>query len=92
MPRLPTVAETGIPGYEMTHWYGVVAPAALPVPQLEKLSGGLIGVLKATDLVERFAKDDVEIIGSTPDEFRAHITNEIKRLERAVKAAGLKPD
>lgn len=92
MPRLPTVAEAGIAGYEMTQWYGVVAPAGLPAPLLAKLSGGLIEVLKAPDLVERFAKDDVEIIGSTPDEFRAHIASEIKRFERAVKAAGLKLD
>ena len=92
MPRVPTVAETGVPGYEMTQWYGVMAPAALPVPLLDKLSSSLIGVLKAPDLVERFAKDDVELIGSTPDEFRAHIASEIKRFERAVKAAGLKLD
>ena len=92
MPKLPTVMEAGIPGYEVTQWYGVIAPAGLPGPLLTKLSGSLIEVLKAPELVERFAKDDVDLVGSTPDEFRAHIATEIKRFERIVKATGLKPD
>ncbi len=92
MPRLQTVAEAGLPGYEMSQWYGVLAPAGLPAPILAKLSGGLIEVLRASDLVERFAKDDVELVGSTPDEFRAHIVAEIKRFESAFKATGMKLD
>jgi len=86
------MVEAGITGYEMTQWYGVVAPTGLPPAVLARLSSGLIEVIKSPDLVERFAKDDVEVVGSTPDEFRAHIAAEIKRFERAVKAAGLKLD
>jgi len=92
MPTLPTVAETGIPGYEVTQWYGVLAPAGMPAPLFAKLSGSFIEVLRAPDLVERFARDDVELVGSTPEAFRAHIAGEIKRFERVVKATGLKLD
>ena len=92
MPALPTVAEAGVPGYEVTQWYGVLAPAGLPAPILAKLSGSFIEVLRAPDFVERFARNDVELVGSTPDEFRAHVFAEIKRFERAVKAAGVKLD
>jgi len=92
VPKLPTVAEAGIPGYQVSQWYGVLAPAGLPAPLLAKLSSSLIEVLRAPDLVERFARDDVELIGSTPDEFRAHIVGEIKRFENVAKATGLKLD
>jgi len=92
MPKLPTVAEAGMPGYEVSQWYGVLAPARLPAPLLAKLSSSLIEVLRAPDLVERFARDDVELVGSTPDEFHAHVTAEIKRFERIAKATGIKLD
>ena len=92
MPLLPTVTEAGVPGYEVTQWYGVLAPAGLPAPILAKLSDSFIEVLRMPDLVERFAMNDVELVGSTPDKFRAHVVAEIKRFERAVKAAGIKLD
>ena len=92
MSKLPTVAEAGLPGYEISQWYGALAPAGLPAPLLAKLSGSFIEVLRTPDLVERFARDDVELIGSTPDEFRAHIVAEIRRFEGAVKATGIKLD
>ena len=81
-----------MPDYEVSQWYGVLAPARLPAPLLAKLSGSLIEVLRAADLVERFARDDVELVGSTPDEFHAHVSAEIKRFERLAKATGVKLD
>jgi len=92
MPGLLTAAEAGLPGYDVTQWYGVAAPAGLSAPLLAKLSGSIIEVLRAPDLVERFTKDDVELVGSRPDEFRAHIAAEINRFERAVKATGVNLD
>jgi tripartite-type tricarboxylate transporter receptor subunit TctC len=56
---------------------------------LTRLSGRLIDILKAPDLVERFAKVGVELVGSKPDAFRAHVAAEIRRLERAVRATGV---
>ena len=59
---------------------------------LAKLTSSFVEVLKAPDLVERFAKDSVDLVGSTPEQFRAHLVAEIQRFERAVKAAGIKLD
>ena len=61
-------------------------------PLLAKLSSSFIEALLAPNFVERFARDDVALIGSTPAEFRAHIVTETKRFERAVKATGIKLD
>ena len=90
MPALPTVAEAGVPGYEVSQWYGVLAPVGVPKPILAKLNSSFVEVLKSPDLVERFARDGVDLVGSTPDQFRAHVGAEIQRFERAIKAAGIK--
>ena len=92
MPDLPSVAETGVSGYEVTNWYGVLAPAAVPRAILDKLNRGIVEALRAPDLAERFQKDAVELIGSTPAEFQKHIHAEIRKWERVVAAAGIKPE
>lgn len=92
MPDLPAVAEAGVPGYEVTNWYGVLAPAAVPRPILDKLNRSLVEALRAPDLAERFRKDGVELIGSTPADFQKHIHAEIRKWERVVAAAGIKPE
>jgi tripartite-type tricarboxylate transporter receptor subunit TctC len=92
MPDLPTIAETGVPGYEVTNWYGVLAPAATPKPIIAKLNGGIVETLRTPEMAERFARDGVDLIGSTPEQFRAHMRAEIQRFERAVAAAGIKPE
>jgi tripartite-type tricarboxylate transporter receptor subunit TctC len=91
MPALPTVAETGVAGYEVTNWYGVLAPAATPKPIVAKLNGGFSEALRSPEMAERFAKDGVDLVGSTPEQFHAHIRAEIQRFERAVAAAGIQP-
>ena len=91
MPALPTVAETGVPGYEVTNWYGVLAPAATPKAIVARLNGGFLEALKAPEMTDRFLKDGVDVVGSTPEQFRAHVRAEIQRFERAVTAAGIKP-
>jgi tripartite-type tricarboxylate transporter receptor subunit TctC len=89
MPDLPSVAETGVPGYEVTNWYGVLAPAAVPRPILDKLNRGIVEALRAPDLAERFLNDGVELIGSAPAEFQKHIQAEVRKWERVVAAAGI---
>jgi tripartite-type tricarboxylate transporter receptor subunit TctC len=90
MGALPTVAEAGVRGYEVSQWYGVLAPVGVPKPVLAKLHASFAEVLKSPDLVERFGRDGVDLVGSTPDQFRAHLVSEIQRFERAIKAAGIK--
>jgi tripartite-type tricarboxylate transporter receptor subunit TctC len=90
MPSLPTVAEAGVPGYEVSQWYGVLAPVGVPKPVLARLNKSFAEVLRSPDLVERFAKDGVDLVGSPSEQFRAHLAAEIQRFDRAIKAAGIK--
>lgn len=92
MPDLPSIAETGVTGYEVTNWYGVLAPIATPKAIIDKLNRGLVAVLRMPEMVERFKRDGVELIGSTSVEYQKHIHSEIAKWERVVKTAGLKFD
>jgi tripartite-type tricarboxylate transporter receptor subunit TctC len=90
MPALPTIAEAGVPGFEVSQWYGVLAPAGTPKPVLAALNASFVQVLKSPDLLDRFAKDGVDLVGSTSEQFRAHLVAEIERYRRAITAAGIK--
>lgn len=92
MPDLPSVAETGIAGYEVTNWYGVLAPVATRKPVIDRLNRGIVEALRTPELTERLQKDGVEPIGSTPAEFQKHIHAEIAKWERVVTTAGIKID
>jgi tripartite-type tricarboxylate transporter receptor subunit TctC len=92
MPDLPSIAETGVTGYEVTNWYGVLAPAATPKAIIDKLNRGIVEVLRMPEMVERFKGDGVELVGSTPAEYRKHIDAEIVKWEHVVKTAGIKVD
>lgn len=92
MPDLPSIAETGVTGYEVTNWYGVLAPVATPKAIIDRLNRGIVEVLRQPEMVERFKGDGVELVGSTPAEYRKHIDAEIVKWERVVKTAGIKVD
>ncbi len=90
MPDLPAIAEAGVTGYEVTNWYGVLAPVKVPRPLVERLNRSIVEALRSPDLAERFRADGVELIGSTPAEFQKHIQAEIRKWEKVVAAVGLK--
>lgn len=92
MSELPTIAETGIAGYEVTNWYGVLAPAAVRKPVLDTLQRSIVDALRTPELTDRFQRDGVEPLGSSPAEFQKHILDEIAKWERVVKAAGIQAD
>ncbi len=92
MPDLPSIAETGVAGYEVTNWYGVLAPAATPKAIIDKINRGIVEVLRLPEMIERFKGDGVELVGSTPAEYRKHIEAEIVKWERVVKTAGIQVD
>lgn len=92
MPELPSFAEAGVAGYEVTNWYGVLAPAAVRKPVLEKLNRSIVEALRTPELSDRFQRDGVEPVASAPAEFRKHIHDEIAKWERVVKAAGIQAD
>lgn len=92
MPDLPSIAETGVAGYEVTNWYGVLTPAATPATIVNALNRGILEVLRTPEMQERFKADGVELVGSTPGEYQQHIAAEIVKWEGVVKKAGIQVD
>src|SRR6476661_2787696 len=79
VPDLPTVAEAAVPGYASSAWFGLVAPAATPKPVIAKLSAETARILQVPDVKARLADLGAEPIGSTPEQFGAHIRTEIEK-------------
>ncbi len=90
LPDLPTVSESGVPGYENSTWFGLLAPAGTPAAVLNKLNSELVKASQSPDIVERLAPDGGEPVGSTPEHFGRHIASEITRWRKVVKDAGMK--
>jgi tripartite-type tricarboxylate transporter receptor subunit TctC len=86
-PDLPTVAES-IPGYEVTGWYGLLAPAKTPASIITRLNNELVKAIKSPDIQEKMSGLGVETKGTTPEEFAAHIKAETEKMRAAVKASG----
>jgi tripartite-type tricarboxylate transporter receptor subunit TctC len=87
---LPTVAESGLPNYEVDQWYGVIASSKVPKPIITKLNLAIVESLKMPDVVNRLASDGSIPVGSSPEQFNAHIRSEVAKWKRLVKEANLK--
>ena len=92
LPDVPTVAEQGFPGFEMTQWYGMLAPSTLPKEHLDKLAIEAAKAVKAPDSLKRLNADAAEAIGSTPAEFAKFIASEQARWQKVLLRAKVKPD
>src|SRR5256886_6941740 len=92
MPELPTIAESGLPGYDAATWGGILAPAGTPKPIVAKLNGAINSALKQDDVRARLMGAGIEIQGGTPEEFGAVIRAEIEKWGRIVKEAGIQPE
>jgi tripartite-type tricarboxylate transporter receptor subunit TctC len=92
MPEVPTIAESGVPGYEMVLWYGVLAPAGTPKSIVAKLNSEMVKTLNLPDVRQRLSNQGAEAVGNTPEQFDALIKSEIKNWARVVKEAGLRVD
>lgn len=88
-PELPTVAESGLPGYEVDQWYGVITGAKVPRAVVNKLQAGIAEALKSPDVVKRFAADGSTPVASTPGQFDVHIKSEIAKWRKLAKEANL---
>ena len=89
---MPTVAEQGYPGFEMTQWYGLLAPANLPAPAADKLAAAAAKAVHEPAALERLSADAAIPVGSTPAEFAAFIELERKRWQPVIVRAKIKPD
>ncbi|MBB2919354.1 Bug family tripartite tricarboxylate transporter substrate binding protein [Cupriavidus alkaliphilus] len=92
LPDVPTVAEQGYPGFEMTQWYGLLAPASLPQAAADKLADATMKAVKSQSSVERLSADAAIVVGGTPAEFSRFIAQEQQRWKPIIARAGIKPD
>ena len=92
VPEIPTVAETGLPGYEAVQWYGLLAPAQTPRDIIAKLHGEMAGILRLPEIRQKFAGDGADAVGSTPEEFGRFIRSETEKWAKVVRDAGIKPE
>jgi tripartite-type tricarboxylate transporter receptor subunit TctC len=90
MPDVPTIAESGLPGYETNTWNSLVAPRGTPRAVIERLNAAVGQVLSETDLRERWAQQGIDAEPGPPERLASHIKAEIARFARLVKATGLK--
>ncbi len=89
-PDIPTIAEVGYPGFEMTAWYGIVFPARTHATQVQRMNAELMKALRLPDTVEQMNRQGLDVSGSSPDAFAAHLKREIPKWARVVKEAGIK--
>ena len=89
-PDIPTMAEAGIPGYEATAWFGLLAPASTPKAIVELLQKNLMAILRLPEVEKMFFEQGAEPVGNTPDEFAKLIAAELQKWSKVVAATGVK--
>lgn len=89
MADIPTIAESGVPGYDVSQWYGVITSAKVPMLQLDRLSRAFAAAAKDPDIVQKLRNDGVDAVSSTPAVFHAHVKTEIGKWASLIQEAGL---
>jgi tripartite-type tricarboxylate transporter receptor subunit TctC len=88
LPDIPTIAESGVEGYDVSGWYGVLAPAGLPPDVLGRLNGAINRAVLQPEVIKQLANEGIDAMTSTPDEFATRIRTEIAKWAAVVKASG----
>ena len=88
-PDIPTLAESGVPGYNVTSWYGLVVPAGTPKEIIARLHEAAVSALKNPEVKKRFGQTDLEPVGSTPEKFGAFIRSEVAKWSKVIKESGM---
>lgn len=91
-PELPTLAESGLSGYEISSWFGLFVPAGTPAPVIERLYRETVAVLKSADVIERFSKEGAEPIGNSPANFQKYVRSEFDKYTKVIKDNNIKAD
>jgi len=89
-PNLPTIAESGVPGYEVTNWHALIGPKGLPRAVVDRLNAETAKILKVKDMEERMQTDGIAPAGGTPEQLHEHIRKEIEQWRGVVQRAGIK--
>jgi tripartite-type tricarboxylate transporter receptor subunit TctC len=92
LPEVPTIAEAGVPGFEVANWWGIFAPAGTPAPVLERLYREITAILDSPETRKRFELEGAEVARLNPAEFAAFVTRETEKWTRVVREAGIKPE
>ena len=92
LPELPTVAESGLAGFDVTVWFAVLAPAATPREIVNRLNTEIVKAIKTQDMRERLAQQGADPVGNTPEDFAAVIKRDLAKWAKVVKDAGIKLD
>jgi tripartite-type tricarboxylate transporter receptor subunit TctC len=90
LPDVPTVAESGLPGFETGTWYGIVAPSGTPKDIVDRLNREIVRILALPDVREKFVQQGLQPVGNTPEQFAEYIAAERKKAGEIVKAANIK--
>jgi tripartite-type tricarboxylate transporter receptor subunit TctC len=92
LPDTPTVAESGLPGYEMSSWHGMLAPAKVPSEIITRLNHEIVRVLKLPDVQEKLLSEGGDITPTTPQEFAAFLKSEVAKWSKLLRQAGVTLD
>jgi len=92
LPDVPTISESGVPGYEAHNWWGILAPAGTPAPVIEKLHRDLTRVLASRETEKRFETEGAEVVRMTPAEFGGFISAELVKWSRVAREVGIKAE
>jgi tripartite-type tricarboxylate transporter receptor subunit TctC len=92
LPDVPTIAEAGVPGFEVSNWWGILAPAGTPQPALDRLYNEITAILDSPETRKRFELEGAEVVRMKPQGFAAFVTQETEKWTRVVKEAGIKPE
>jgi tripartite-type tricarboxylate transporter receptor subunit TctC len=89
VPDIPTISEAGLPGFDLSAWHGLFAPAGTPAPIIAKLSAEVVRVLRMPDVEKRYNSQAVDVIASSPEEFAAFIRQDVAKFEKLIKTANI---
>lgn len=92
LPKVPTVAEAGVPDFEVTAWFGVFAPARTPAPVIDRLNAEFVKILAMPDVRQKMAAHGVQAGGGTPESLRSHLVDEIDKWGKVIREAGLRAE
>jgi tripartite-type tricarboxylate transporter receptor subunit TctC len=91
-PELPTMIEAGVPGFDVSQWFGLMAPAKTPKPVIAKLNSEIVRILNEPEMKNRLAADGADPVGGTSEQFGEHVRRDIAKWAKLVKQIGLQPE